>query len=120
MDNLGKSEPVSLLQTQQHFARMIARLIDRAGELGYAVTLGDAYRDPRAHGAQGIKRGYSAARSAHKQRLAIDLALFKGGRYLTSTEEYEPLGTWWESQGGAWGGRFSDGNHFSWEFGGIR
>ena len=120
MDKLGQSRPVSLLQTQQHFARMVARLIDRAGELGYGVTLGDAYRDPRAHGAQGVKVGYSAARSAHKQRLAIDLALFKDGEYLTRTEDYEPLGVWWESQGGAWGGQFSDGNHFSWQFGGIK
>ena len=54
-----------------------------------------------------------AARSQHKRRLAIDLLLFKDGKYLTDTKDYAPLGLWWEQQGGAWGGRFEDGNHFS-------
>lgn len=120
MDNSTKNEGVTLLETQQHFSRMIARLIDQAEVFGYRVTLGDAYRDPRAHGAQGVKMGYSAAKSAHKQRLAIDLALFRDGKYLTETSDYEQLGLWWEGQGGTWGGRFRDGNHFSWAFGGIK
>jgi hypothetical protein len=120
VDNLGKSQGVTLLQKQQHFARMVARLIDQADAMGYAVTLGDAYRDPRAHGAQGEKKGYSAAHSAHKHRLAIDLALFRRGEYLRETVQYEPLGLWWEQQGGSWGGRFGDGNHFSLEHGGIK
>jgi hypothetical protein len=120
VDNSGKNKGVTLLETQQHFARLVARLIDQADAMGYGVTLGDAYRDPRAHGAQGVKVGYSAARSAHKQRLAIDLALFRGGEYLRETSDYEPLGLWWERQGGTWGGRFQDGNHFSIEWAGIK
>ena len=28
------------------------------------------------------------------------------------TEDHEPLGEWWESIGGVWGGRFNDGNHY--------
>lgn len=91
---------------------MVARLIDQAFALGYEVTLGDAYRDPRVHGALGEKKSYSSSMSLHKQRLAIDLNLFRDGRYLSSTESHRPLGEWWEAQGGSWGGRFNDGNHY--------
>jgi hypothetical protein len=112
----------TLGQKQRRFARMVARLIDKAHELGYEVTLGDAYRDPRVHGALGVKQGYGHAKSAHKQRLALDLNLFKDGKYLALSDDHKPLGEWWESQGGSWGGRFAtpDGNHYSLEHGGIR
>ena len=102
----------TLRQKQSRFARMVARLIDKAFAMGYEVTLGDAYRDPRVHGALGEKRSYSSSMSLHKQRLAIDLNLFRDGRYLSSTESHRPLGEWWEAQGGSWGGRFEDGNHY--------
>ena len=95
----------TLRQKQSRFARMVARLIDQAFAMGYEVTLGDAYRDPRVHGALGEKRSYSSSMSLHKQRLAIDLNLFRDGRYLSSTESHRPLGEWWEAQGGSWGGR---------------
>lgn len=110
----------TLGQKQRRFARMAARLLDRAHELGYEVTLGDAYRDPRVHGKWGEKRGYSAARSVHKQRLAIDLNLFQGGRYLDKSEDHRPLGEYWESLGGTWGGRWGDGNHYSLEHNGCK
>ena len=111
---------MTLGQKQRKFTYMIARLIDKAHELGYEVTLGDAYRDARVHGIFGEKKSYSAARSAHKLRLAIDLNLFRNGRYLQSTEDHRPLGEWWESQGGMWGGRWSDGNHYSLEHDGVK
>ena len=105
---------------QKHFARLVPRLIDKAHEMGFEVTLGDAYRDPRAFGPVGLFKSYGNASSAHKQRLAIDLNLFKDGEFLTSTKAHEPLGEWWESQGGTWGGRFNDGNHYSLEHGGVK
>lgn len=104
---------MTLRQKQSKFARMVADLIIQAEVMGYEVTLGDAFRDPRLHGAMGEKKGYGAANSFHKQRLAIDLNLFKDGQYLEGTEAHKPLGEWWESQGGSWGGRFKDGNHYS-------
>lgn len=105
---------MSLRQQQSKFALMVALLITQADAMGYEVTLGDAYRDPRVHGELGVKRGYGAANSFHKTRLAIDLNLFKDGKFLDGTAAHEPLGIWWESQGGTWGGRFRDGNHYSW------
>ncbi len=113
---------MTLGEAQRAFARLVPRLIDRAHELGFEVTLGDAYRDPAVHGALGVKMGYGHPRSAHKQRLAIDLNLFKNGVFMSSTEAHKELGEWWEKQhpDARWGGRFSDGNHYSFERDGIR
>lgn len=110
----------TLSQKQRRFARMIPRLIDKAHELGFEVTLGDAYRDARLHGAMGVKLGYGHRNSAHKIRLAIDLNLFRDGEFLEQTSDHQPLGEWWESQGGSWGGRFNDGNHYSLAHDGVR
>jgi hypothetical protein len=99
---------------------MVATLINQAFILGYEVTLGDAYRDPRAFGKMGERGVYGESRSAHKLRLAIDLNLYRDGKYLTDTESHRPLGEWWEAHGGVWGGRFNDGNHYSFEHNGIK
>lgn len=106
---------MTLREKQSKFVLMVAQLINKAIELGYELTLGDAYRDPRLHGQLGEKKGYGHPKSCHKLRLAIDLNLFKDGKYLEGTEAHRPLGEWWESIGGSWGGRFNDGNHYSME-----
>ena len=111
---------MTLGQKQRKFAEMVGRLIAHAYAIGYEITLGDAYRDPRLHGAMGTKQGYGSAKSCHKLRLAIDINLFRGGKMLTTTEDHRPLGEWWESHGGAWGGRFADGNHYSLEHEGLK
>lgn len=82
----------TLGQKQRRFALLVSRLIDHAYYMGYEVSLGDAYRDPRLHGAHGDKQGYGAARSCHKLRLAIDLNLFRDGKLLADTEGHRPLG----------------------------
>ena len=106
---------MTLGDKQRLFTRLLVKLITKAHELGYDVTLGDAYRDPRLHGAVGYKMGYGHPKSCHKIRLAIDLNLFKDGVYLTSDEDHKPLGEYWESLDDQcrWGGRFADGNHYS-------
>lgn len=111
---------MTLGEKQRKFTRMVADLIIFAYDNGYELTLGDAYRDPRTNGTFGEKKGYSSSFSNHKLRLAIDLNLFKDGFYLTQTEDHLPLGEYWESIGGSWGGRFNDGNHYSLEHQGRR
>ena len=96
---------MTLRQKQSKFVRMVALLIQFAYEQGYELTFGDAYRDKRCP--------YGSEKSFHHKRLAIDLNLFKNGRYLSSTKAHEHLGIFWESIGGTWGGRFDDGNHYS-------
>ena len=111
---------MTLGQKQKQFVRMVGQLIEFAYANGYELTFGDAYRDPRLHGAVGEKKGYGASSSCHKMRLAVDFNLFKGDKYLTGSDDYKPLGEFWESIGGSWGGRFQDGNHFSMEHEGKR
>lgn len=111
----------TLGQAQKRFAPMVASLILKAVALGYGVALGEAQRSPEE--AQRLAMlGKGAVNSLHCKRLAIDLMLYQGEVYLTKSEDYQRLGEWWESIGGAWGGRFkrADGNHFSIEFGGMR
>jgi hypothetical protein len=113
--------PESLGEKQRRFARMVGDLIRYAYSQGYELTLGDAYRDPRVHGIPGEKlaNSYSSAYSVHKLRLAIDLNLFRGGKYLTSDEDHAILHDHWDSIGG--GKRIpGDANHYSLEWEGRR
>lgn len=93
---------MTLRQRQSKFAKMIPLLILFAYEKGYEVTFGDFYAEI------GHCKG-----SFHYKKLAADLNLFKSGRFLRSTKSHEPLGLFWESIGGTWGGRWGDGNHYS-------
>lgn len=119
---------MNLRKLQSEFARLVPRLIDKAYEMGFEVTLGDAFRDPKVHGELGVRKSYSHPRSAHKVRLAIDLNLFKDADldgtidFLGNTEYHRQLGEWWEQQHplARWGGRFGDGNHYSFEYNGVK
>jgi hypothetical protein len=111
---------LNLLQFE--FSQLVPKLIYKAADLGFEVSLGDTYRDPRVHGALGVKLGYGHKNSAHKRRLAIDLNLFKHGIFMAATEDHRELGEWWEKQHplARWGGRFADGNHYSFEYEGTK
>lgn len=113
---------MSLRELQSEFAALIPFLINKAITLGYEVTLGDAYRDPRVHGVIGVKQGYGHSKSAHKKRLAIDLNLFKDGVFMEGSDAHRELGEWWEKRHplARWGGRFNDGNHYSFEHEGMK
>lgn len=101
---------MSLSSKQQDFAHCVALLILHAEQLGYRVTFGDAYAT------DGHKEN-----SCHYVRLAVDLNLFDSdGTYLTETEDHRELGEYWETldNRAKWGGRFNDGNHYSFEHNG--
>ena len=102
-------------QKQELFMRLLPRLIDKAHELGFEVRGGDLFRSPRVFGRVGESQGYGSATSCHKLKLAVDLNLFKGGKFLQATSDHRALGEWWEKQHALcrWGGRFNDGNHYS-------
>lgn len=101
-------------ERQRLLTRLLPRLLDKAHELGFELTMGDGYRDPRVFGMPGESKGYGSIWSGHKLRLAVDLNLFRDGKYLTRTEDHKPLGEFWESLHPEcrWGGRFEDGNHY--------
>ncbi|EJH2582295.1 M15 family metallopeptidase, partial [Escherichia coli] len=98
-----------------------ADLIHWAQEHGYRLTFGEAYRTPE-QAALNAKSGKGIRNSLHTLRLAVDFNLFINGKYQADTDTYRPLGEYWESIGGTWGGRFSraDGNHFSLEHNGVK
>ncbi|MCX8337940.1 M15 family metallopeptidase [Escherichia coli] len=112
---------MKLSEKQQLFAVMIADLIHWAQEHGYRLTFGEAYRTPE-QAALNAKSGKGIRNSPHTLRLAVDFNLFINGKYQADTDAYRPLGEYWESIGGTWGGRFSraDGNHFSLEHNGVK
>lgn len=115
-----------LSEKQRLFTKCISELINYAYAMGYELTLGDAYRDPRVHGQFGEKKSYSASRSVHKMRLAMDFNLFVDGKYIADGDHtaYKDLGEFWEGMNefSAWGGNFSfgDANHFSFEHEGVK
>jgi hypothetical protein len=102
---------------QEQFAQDAAKLIAKAVELGFTVTMGEAWRTPQ-QAQWNADHGSGIAHSLHIERLAIDLNFFKAGAYVTDSSQIEEVGKWWESLGPnyRWGGRFQhlpDGNHFS-------
>lgn len=107
---------MTLLQLQQTFVILIAKLIIHATGLGYKLTFGENYRSD----GKGHKKN-----SNHYIRLAQDFNLFIDGEYRTETEAHEPLGEFWESLSTkeykcCWGGSFGDGNHYSIEYQGRK
>lgn len=113
---------MTLGQKQELFSRLIVNLMGFIHDRGYEIRVGDFFRDPRVHGKLGVKLGYGHKNSAHKNKLAADLNLFKDGRYLTDDNDHEPFGIYWESLHPLcrWGGRFQDGNHYSLEHEGVK
>lgn len=101
---------------QEEFTQSVALLIQKAAALGYGVTFGEAWRTPE-QARINATNGSGISRSLHIERLAIDLNLFKDGRYITNDEGHKLLGPWWKALHSKhrWGGDFTkrDFNHYS-------
>lgn len=106
---------MTLGQKQRLFMRLLPRLLDKLHELGYEASEGDGFRDSRAFGKLGEKGPYGNRFSCHKLRLALDINLFRDGKYLDKSDDHKELGEFWEGlhELTAWGGRWGDGNHYS-------
>lgn len=111
----------TLRETQSLFAYHVAHLILEAYRQGYELTGGEWWRSLEEV-ARHAAAGTGSATSLHPDRLALDLNLFRNGVYLVDAEDHRPLGEWWEKQHplARWGGRFGDGNHYSFTFGGRK
>ena len=99
---------------QRRFTRCIGGLIEKAYYMGYALTFGDAYRDPRVP--------YGHDKSTHRSRLAVDFNIFKDGVFLEGAEAdkaHGELHDYWDTVGGS--KRIpGDLNHYSFEWKGVR
>jgi len=121
---------MSLRDKQSEFVSMVGKLIVFATNLGYDLSFGDGYIPFHLCPYCNKKVSPHMVNSNHYIRLALDLNAFKDGEYLRNPKDYKPLGLFWESLGGNWGGRFKesspgegdgvDSNHFSLEHDGIR
>jgi len=89
---------------QELFAQLLGEHLVWLYEQGYKVRMGDVWAT------DGHK-----VNSNHYLKLAADLNLFYGGKYLTDTEDHRKSGEKWETRHSLcrWGGRFQDGNHYS-------
>jgi hypothetical protein len=106
---------MTLNQAQFEFTRDVAYLINYLYTKGYTVTLGEARRTKEQQEIY-LKTGKSKTiNSRHLIGLAIDLNLFKDGKYLPDTKDYKDAAEFWVKlnadnvAGYFWGW---DGNHF--------
>ena len=108
---------MTLKEKQFIFSSMVLDLLLYLYLSDYKWMLGYAKRCSQK--IDGFECPIGADDSNHKILLAIDIALFKDGKYLTKTEDYKELGDEWKSLGkmyevdAVWGGDYDDGNHFS-------
>ncbi len=114
----------SLRDKRVRFTASVAGLINHAVRLGYQPALAEVLRGHEQAIAY-AQQGLGTMNSLHISGLAVDLILYSAeGAYLDKTEDYRPLGEWWESLGPdyRWGGRFkrADGNHYSLTPDGVR
>ncbi|HLP97486.1 MAG TPA: M15 family metallopeptidase [Sideroxyarcus sp.] len=115
---------MSQIDGQAAFLRQVCMLLEHANELGFVVTMGEAFRTTEQQAIY-VKTGRSKAmNSEHLSRRAIDLNIFKDGK-LCGREDIKPLGDFWEGLhplnrwGGNWRGLvdagksdFIDAPHF--------
>jgi len=116
---------VKLGRKQELFTQALALLLQFAAFRGFDVRMGQVERSKT----EAKRLGFEG--SNHTRRLAADLNLFRGGEFLTRSEDHRILGEYWEGLSGdfdgervtfCWGGRFSrpDGNHYSVEHKGTK
>lgn len=127
---------MSVLLLQFQFAHDTALLLQKAEELGYRVTLGEALR-LQAQAEANAASGAGIAHSLHLEKLAIDINLFSNENdtektnasaniwsYITDEKGHDKLGAWWKTLSPAhrWGGDFpkKDFNHYSISPDGVR
>ena len=105
-------DEMNLGDKQELFSKMYMKLLIFVHDKGYGVRQKYLLR------CKDCKIGHK--RSLHKSSLAIDIVLTKDDNLFSQTEDYLEAGEYWESIGGSWGGRFSDGGHFSLAHNGMR
>ena len=108
-----------LNRAQQQFRAMFALLLNQVAVLQLPIKI-FCVRCQDAH---------HSRHSLHKDGLAADLPMIFDDGHEGTWDDYLPLGLYWESIGGSWGGRFDlnmdgvakdDANHFSLAYGGRR
>lgn len=109
---------MSLVKEQAAFLLDVAKLVQKATELGFTVTGGELARTPEQQQIY-VNTGRSKTlNSIHLKRCAIDLNFFKDGKLVYDKKALAPLGAYWEGLHplNSWGGNgqtLVDTPHFS-------
>jgi hypothetical protein len=105
---------MTLREHQEAFARDVADLLKHIFDSGYTCTLGETVRLKECPHCKGK---LAKPLSLHPDRLAIDINLFKDGKWLQNTSAHRHFGEYWKtlSSYNEWGGEGdrNDGNHYS-------
>lgn len=116
----------SLCQLQEAFTHKFCTVVLWLFSQEYGVKILEVYR-PEETAELYAKEGKGICDSNHERALAGDLALFRGGVYLTSVDDYRVAGEAWKAMSTddlklVWGGDFSkpDADHFSIDYHGIK
>lgn len=107
---------MSVVAEQAAFLLDVAKLINKATELGFTVTGGELFRTAEQQQIY-VKTGRSKTmNSNHLKRCAIDLNFFRDGKLVYDVPTLKPVGEYWQSlhPKNRWGGlwRFVDLPHF--------
>lgn len=106
----------TLSEKRCRFTHAAALLVHEAERLGYKCAF-DQVKRTQAEANANAASGAGISTSLHLDGLAVDLLLYKDGRYITDSEGHAQLGAWWKSIAAdhAWGGDFAkrDFNHYS-------
>jgi hypothetical protein len=100
---------MSLVQEQAAFLLDVAKLVQKATDLGFTVTGGELARSVEQQAIH-FKAGRSKTmNSIHLKRCAIDLNFFIEGKLTWDKNVLKPLGVFWESlhPKNRWGGNFT-------------
>lgn len=126
---------MTLHEAQVIFIKNVQLLISKIFADGYECTFGETYRTYLQAWANSLPKdsailamtpdlkeiafpnkvgGSGILKSQHRNRLAIDLNLFKDGAYLSTSKAHKPFGDYWESLHpmNRWGGHWDDGGHY--------
>lgn len=108
---------MSRVSEQHAFAQDVAKLLQWLGANGFMVTLGEAWRTPEQQAIYVSTKKSTTMKSKHLERLAIDLNIFKDGKWLVDYESLKEIGEVWKrlSPSNVWGGdwkTFKDLPHF--------
>lgn len=108
---------MTMVNEQWIFIQDVAKLIDKAKELGIVLTGGELYRTKEQQAIY-VREGKSkTSNSQHMKRLAIDFNFFIHGQLTYEKSKLQVLGDFWEglSPANRWGGNFksfTDTPHF--------
>lgn len=116
---------MSLRENQSKFWKMVSLLIQYAESLhNEPIVILDWDRTVKEQRVLVARGASKTMNSKHLQGLAVDICFLndlKDDRRINYLKKkYEPLGLFWESMGGRWGGRFGapkDSGKLGWDYG---